>query len=183
MGAGFLPDVSEKRMFKDYSLQTTKGRALVALIVGAALGALVVAGFIAYEIKPHMVFRNAIQLVLAEYATSFMVWGFGIFLVGGPIWFVLHKTGLRTWPIALFIGFILPFALFFLIFTGQVSDILALQGSNDRLPFLTRPVLALRNLPVLDGGRAAMMSAIFGAVSSFIALTIWRIAYLRPPPC
>lgn len=167
-------------MFKDYTLQTTWGRALVALIVGTVLGALIVAGFIAYEVGPHMFLRNAIRFVMAKFASAFMVWGSGILLVGAPIWLVLHKAGFRTWLVALFTGFLLPFALFFPIFTGQLTGIKALQGCYDELAFLTRPVFASGTLPILGAGRAAAISAVFGAVGALIALTIWFVAYKRP---
>ena len=157
-------------MFKDYTLQTTWGRALMALAGGAVVGA---GGLVLFEVPFRMYIWKQDILQIAIFWTDIFFWALyyvsiALFLAGSPIWLLAHKLGFRTWQAATFVGFLLPFSILFIavLFTLFYNDMnLANQTSTS---FLWEIVLVF------------VLVTLFGIAT---ALTIWRIAYRRPAPC
>ena len=175
-------------MFRDYTLQTTKGRALFALLGGVIFATIVVGTKLLFG--NYMDFwiseleLNTFYTVVYTFSAPLIVWGVGVFFIGVPFWLVLHKKGFRTWMIALLSGFLLSFLVVFLVNTGFLTG-------NQIQPTYKEDVRFVGGDPRWDGQILSTFgwwfylkfAARVGLLGSVVALTIWRIAYRRLPPC
>ena len=157
-------------MFRDYSLQTTWGRAVLALATGAIIGAI---GTTLLYLPGHFYVWNRDMLEIVGFWTDtffFNLYYFSIamFLVGAPIWFLAHKLGFRTRKSAIFVGFGLSF---FFVFGGVILSFL-----NDAIT-LTREMKSLGPFWYV-----LFPFLVIPLTGTAIALTIWHIAYRRLSP-
>jgi len=152
-------------MFRDYTLQTTWGRGLVALAGGALVGAV---GVTALYLPGHwsiMQRDNAeiIEFWVASYAYNLYYVSLVLVLAGTPIWFLAHWLGFRTRASVLLIALVLSLS---------VVVLMAIIVIIEEVSFTSR-ILAMGNwvfaYPVIAIPLASIATA----------LTIWRIAYRR----
>ncbi len=167
-------------MFKDYTLQTTWGKALVALVGGAIVGALVVMYYditVNWTLSSDNTFKHgsgsSLQLVSFWTAIFFRYLtyvGAAIFVVGTPVWIFAHKFGFRTWLSAAFAGIVVPLVVVLSLLL--VSYIANEMGEVDGWYSSDNHWVGL-----------FLETVIFAFAGAPTALTIWRIAYRRPAPC
>ena len=147
-------------MFKDYTLQTSWGRAIFAIFGGSIIGASTLTGYFLSERYfrdgKDIFFEHILPTGFGVFFSMGFLWLFGLVLFGLPPWILAHFTGYRTWFVSLIFGFTVPFlvAIWF-FFTSEIS----LADS------------------LFD---AAGNAALFSLLGAIVALTIWRIAYRRP---
>ena len=177
-------------MFRDYTLQTTWGRALVALVVGAVVAALILDGYgwIKYNLEfegmfgySHLLsdFDTALALVIGL-AAPLAGWGMWA-MVFSLLWLLLHKFGYRTWLSLLLCGFAFSFIVFFVGFTNFLTGTRDLPEHLNNMPLLNNdPQWDGRTLTALGWKLAALKATGLGAVAAASALTIWCIAYQNP---
>ena len=156
-------------MFKDYTLQTSWGRALAALAAGAIIGAI---GITILYLPGHWpIWRQSpahiIEFWTEAFTSNLYYFSIALFLVGPPLWFLAHRLGFRTWASATCLGLALSVAANIYIITMLYwydieikSELKAMGIWVIIFPFVT--------IPLTGGG---------------IALTIWRVAYRRPSTC
>jgi hypothetical protein len=158
---------------------TTRRRAAAAVAAGAAAGAvatnapmLVVGLFFIGE--PGGFQNQHIPLLFYMFFLSFIVWSVGLALVGVPMWWLLHKKGLRSWWVAVLCGAIAAFV-------GGFAVSLALT-----LPIENASFADSGGHTMIDGEMTAYgwQSLVLGAVQigvcgAIVAAVVWRIAYRR----
>lgn len=138
--------------------ETTLGRAALALIAGAGMGVALLTAIVIMFDDP-----NVNALVLFASQTAPLVFGFlltGLVIVGAPIWWCLHRLGLRGWGAMVFGAALGPYGVLLIFFT--------LAEGPAALP------AALRTF--VQSEYAAAVPA-FGAMGA----VIWAVAYRRPP--
>lgn len=156
-------------MFRDYTLQTTWGRALVALAGGAVVGAI---GITLLDLPDRWYIWNGDFLQVVTYWADLFFYNLyyvsiALFLAGPPIWILAHRLGFRTWAGATFVGFGLSFSVVFLAGLATfMKNNMSFENQIKSLGvwFFVYPFIAL---PL---------------IGTLVALTIWRIAYRRPLP-
>ena len=107
---------------------------------------------------------------------ALMGWLFGIVLIGGPIWRLLHKAGKRQWYVALVTGaaipFFVPLAYQTGFFTGQNFFGSSYYGSGGQQ--------RIDGALTAFGWKMAFLQSFHSAVAGgVIGLTVWLIAYRR----
>ena len=157
-------------MFKDYTLQTTWKRALVALAVGAVFGAILIS---VYEVA-FLFFSGRVEnasglgLWLYKFPSTLIKFSVLIIVIGVPVFTLLHRTGFRAWLSFTMVGFAIPSTIRMVSFIGSPNTVYKLAE-----------VLNGRDI----GGVFLLNLVVMPVVVAATALTIWRIAYRRPPPC
>jgi len=143
--------------------RTTRQRAAAAVAAGAAVGAvatnvpMVVAGLL-YIGEPGGFESQHIPFLLYMVFIAFIVWTVGLVLVGVPIWWLLHKKGLRSWWVAVLCGAIAGFV-------GAFALSLALTLPIESASF---------------GWQDLVLGAVeIGVYGAIVAAVIWRTAYRR----
>ena len=153
-------------MFKDYTLQTSWGRALVALACGALVGAVGVTAL--YLPGQWAVWKRGnaeiIEFWTAAYVYNLYYVSITLVLAGIPIWFVAHRLGFRTRASALLIAFVLSLSIVIFMALVVIADGISFTSHIKSMgnwvfayPFILIPLASLAT-----------------------AFTIWRIAYRRP---
>src|SRR5215469_15858840 len=92
-------------------------RAGVALLVGAVLGAALVSlGMITPTLvavalgKAAVIYLpSAFMMGVLVFGTAFTVFAAGLFILAAPVWWALHRLGLRRWIYAVVLGVVLSF--------------------------------------------------------------------------
>jgi hypothetical protein len=158
---------------------TNVTRAIAALAAGASVGAVVtnadllVIGVL-YAGEPGGIQSQHIPLVISMFFLAFIIWGAGLVVVGAPMWWLLHRKGLRSWWIAVLSGAIAAFM-------GGLALSMALT-----LPIEHSSFGDSGGDTMIDGELTAygwqelFLGAVeVGVVGAIVAAVIWRIAYRR----
>ena len=179
-------------MFKDYTLQTTWGRALVALVVGVVFGAVIAALLstinIYSDFDPKAASRVHVTTMSSSFKYATYSWTIGLALIGIPIWLVIHYFGFRTLIVWMLLGFSVTFYVLLSLNTDSFSGS-RFGGSNyPDYPLggygWTGGRIFLGDTINSYGWWIAIRVSVIGSLQgSLVALTIWRIAYRRPAPC
>lgn len=151
--------------------ELTVGRATLALIIGGvmgasttALGIVVTGAFSGQETEPQSLQETIgerltmIPVASLIFLPALVLWLAGLFAIGAPGWFLLHRARLRSFPVALIYGFTLVLATAWL--PGPGPKLLA--RGDDWQPTLLWPALL------------GLAGAVVGAV-------VWRFAYRGRP--
>jgi len=164
-------------LFKDYTLQTSFKKVLLAVVCGVGFGAAIIAGHYLFgtfnsfggEYFAKYALRNGAGIFLI----AFLIWGAGLLVIGGPAWLLLHFTGYRTWLVALLLGFCLPFTAVFLVNTEFLT------GYNQGWSSYSQGGQQWLDGRLTGFGwwMAAFDSAIMGALGIPIALLVWYNSY------
>ena len=145
------------------SLTTNPRRATLAAAAGALIGALGVAIVVLLLATAGAETVNLSDLIVSIliFVVALVGWSLGLFLVGLPLWWLFHRTGRRSWRVAMLLGAFTTFVIVLLL--ERSGGILAVatgaSDSGDLISFVWIGAMA-----------------VLGAV---VALVIWRIAY-RP---
>ena len=159
---------------RDWGLETSGLRAVLAILVGAAVGT--TAMFVPCAILAGgTVTPEMWSLALVAY----IVWIIGLVLIGGPLWAVLHHKGLRGWLAALVAGASAPGLFWIIVMTlglGQGGgDVI--RGSPNGLVYLFQDG-HLTAAGLID---ALVQGATLGAIGACVGLAGWFVAYRRVP--
>ncbi len=166
-------------MFRDYTLQTTWRRALVALVGGAVVGAFCI---LLMDV-PFLVGVFDTPLEIAQYLTGELVdtliyVSAALLIFFTPFLIFANWFGFRTWLSSVLLGFSIPFVVVLMLNTEFLT------GKNEG-----KSIHSNGGFEWIDGeltlygwSVAAQRSALIALVGATVALTIWRIAYRRPRP-
>ena len=157
---------------------TTRWRAAAAVAAGAAVGAIatnvpmLVVGLL-YVGEPGGFESQHIPFLAYMVFIAFIVWIVGLALVGVPMWWLLHKKGLRSWWVAVLCGaiaaFVGDFALTFALTLSMHSSFSDSGGSTMIDGELTA-----------YGWQTLVLGAVqIGVCGAIVAAVIWRVAYRR----
>jgi hypothetical protein len=159
-------------------LETTPLRACFAVIAGSALGAvLVIATLFGHLMLGAL---SGMRVDVPNIAEIFwaLVYGSVLFLVGltvlaGPLWFLLHRAGRRSWVDAALLGMLLGFLV---SLAGYMSPALFVDGTSSfgdaGGPLLEDNVVTPHGWRVFLG-----YSAIYAIVCGLVGFAIWKMAY------
>jgi hypothetical protein len=159
---------------------TSPGRVVLALMVGAALGtAITSADYLIglYRVNgPDHFATYGLQKSASVSLIAYPIWLVFITVFGGPVWLLLHKLALRSWFAAVISGaiisFIVTLAMQTGMFTGRASSGWSYYGSGGEqwsggvmTPF---------------GWKIALIgSADFALIGGIVALVIWAVGYRK----
>ena len=185
----------KKWMFRDYTLQTTWGRALKGLGIGIVVGALIIGSlallmFNAY-IGGYMFYfqgrdeMGMVKTLTIAFGLPLVVWGmWGV--IFAPIWLLLHKLDYRTWLSLILAGFALTFFVVFMLSTNYFTGIRDWPERFNTAPYMDMdPRWHGATLTAFGWRLAGISAAISGVFGAVVAFSIWRSAYKRPVahPC
>ena len=151
-------------MASDYRIDT--GRIPWSIAAGALTGATIIAAptfvlSLVYESIDQFLSGNFL-MVMWTFVVAFVVWAIGLVVVGLPLWWLLHKKGVRRWWVAALCGAATAFV-------GAFALSLALMLLVESSPFKDPGAFAMIVLAAVEIG-------VYGAI---VAAVIWRIAYRR----
>ena len=159
---------------------TTLGRATAAMAIGALLGGAIFSAQNLWGIYIVFGFTDLIQFGIRQSVPGLVfaciVWGMGIFLLGGPIWLILHHRGVRQAWAAVAVGGTLPFIVAMALRTKLFT------GRDPTMDYSSAGGRVLWNDGVLtpDGWQSAVeVSLLYALFGSIIGAVIWRIAYRK----
>jgi hypothetical protein len=155
----------------------------LAIVAGAAFAAsLSSAQWLAAALRlfgPDSVFQSFPGTVFIVFLRGLVSWIFGIVMIGGPAWWLLHRHGFRGWRTAVLAGMALT-AIAVLVLAiplpGQ-SEGLPSSTNADRPPVngtIVRYQITQLGWEMI-GLRAALTAFVGGAVGGLM----WRVAYRR----
>ena len=154
---------------------TSCARAVLALAAGAITGATLTTawsfvgttGFDEYWLS-HAIF-------VFTYAA--VVWGAGLLLIATGPWALLHSYRLRTWPVAVALGFCLSFLVVFGLMTNGLGAVSAdgVSVADNGGPTWVNGQITRHGL--VEAFEFAGMCSGIGMV---VALTVWAVAYRQP---
>lgn len=147
----------------------TERRVFIAVNAAAAIGAVLLTLFWASLAKP-------LELMSA-YFFAHLIWFFAIACLGGPVWIVMHRFGLRHWVHAgLAGGVVLGIACMALMtgfFTGHSNSLQSATRSAGQWIWIDYHLTA-------EGWFDAIKSSLWiSPLGVILGLVIWRIAYRR----
>ena len=157
---------------------TTRRRAAAAVSVGALVGAVATNSptFVVTLLYIDRMQSQHIPILFFMLFMAFIVWVVGLALIGVPIWWLLHRKGLRSWWIAVLFGAI---AASIVDFALNLALTLPIEhssfGDSGGDTIIDGELTAYGWWGLVRG---AVLIGIGGAI---VALVIWRIAY-RPAP-
>lgn len=165
---------------KDKSYQTSATRIILALLVGAVVGAVFNAGQYLiglYEIHGSDHFAQyALSKGFRVFTVAFVIWFLGILFLGGPIWLGIHHLGYRRWTHATAIGALIPSIFIFVISTGFLTGA---KGGNFS-SYANGGQQWENGVLTSFGWKIAASSALqFAFVGLIVSASIWFIAYKR----
>jgi hypothetical protein len=173
--------------------ETTLGRAVLALVVGAFLGSVLTLvgtmGPMAVE-RPEFFGLDAarwewiVSTIIIVSVGSFFLFSTGLLVVGAPAWWLIHRAGYRNWPHLLMLGVALSIAFSF-----------ALEALSSSLPTPDESYRLAQSEYLLTHGRASAVvklqpearvwsemiveAALTAIAGGLVALVVWRMAYRR----
>jgi hypothetical protein len=106
---------------------------------------------------------------------AFIVWIVGLALVGVPMWWLLHKKGLRSWWVAVLCGAV---AASIADFALNLALTLPIEGSS----FAGGYSMIDGELTAYGWQSLVLDAAGIGFCGAIVAAVIWRIAYRRLDP-
>jgi MFS family permease len=165
---------------RDWTQQTSASRAILALLLGATIGASLYAGwnlFVLYDVNgPEHFVEFAGPKGSWIFLVSFFVLLVGLVFFGSPVWVVLHETGRRRCQHAALAGALVPFVVYFAFATGFFTGHANVQWTyydEGGQQWLDGVITGF-------GWMIALKQASqFAVIGAFIGLVIWRVAYRR----
>ncbi|PHR61227.1 MAG: hypothetical protein COA43_04410 [Robiginitomaculum sp.] len=117
---------------------------------------------------------SVLSNALILFVFSYFIWFVFLTILGGPIWYFLHKKQKTHWVYAIFSGAIIPFIIVFAMeasyFTGKKSS----YGSY----YANGKQLWIDGVLTSAGWVDAFSSALYySAVGTCISIVIWYVAY------
>ncbi|MEL6275400.1 MAG: hypothetical protein AAFY48_13700 [Bacteroidota bacterium] len=101
---------------------TNGGRVVLALIVGALLGAAWFALDYGYAVFQQQGLESFVEYgirnTLLALTYGAIVWFLCLAIFGGPVWIFLHFSGFRQWWIGVLAGYLVPFLVMIIMLTG-----------------------------------------------------------------
>ena len=162
-------------MASDYRIDT--GRIPWSMAAGALTGATIIAAptlvlSLLYDSIERFLTVNFL-MVMWTFVIAFVVWAIGLVVVGLPLWWLLHKKGVRRWWVAALCGavaaFVGSFALYLALTLpggGSYSD----SGGHTMID---------GELTAYGWQSIVLGAAEIGVCGAIVAAVIWRIAYRR----
>jgi hypothetical protein len=115
-----------------------------------------------------------LPFVVSMVLLAFFIWSVGLAVVGVPIWWLLHKKGLRSWQAAVLCGAIAAFVGGFAMNLGLVLSIESSSFSDSGGYSMIDGELTAY------GWRSLVLGAVqIGFIGAIVGAVIWRIAYRR----
>ncbi len=154
----------------------TAHRVFIALNVAAAVGSVLVLWPFAGKSIPSASFFDLAELMFI-YVIAHFIWFFGIAVLGGPVWIVMHQLGLRDWIHAGLTGGVLLgvacMAQMTNFFTGHSNSLIEATKSAGQWIWKDHRLTAEG---WADAIRTSLWISLLGIA---LGLVIWRIAYRR----
>lgn len=160
--------------------ETSVLRAVLALIVGAVAGGVIVSAVLSISFTmdaPGARFSPALALLIFVYA--FVVWGAGLFAIAPLPWIALHVTHRRGWPYAVILGGLATFVTMLAFLTNGF-------GLVNRSGFSATDAVGPTWIDGWITGRgwleAAEMAGIVALIGTVVGFAVWRVAYRHTSP-
>jgi hypothetical protein len=161
--------------------RTSPPRVLLALVLGAVIGALMVTVWFNWDTAQDRGVRYLLDywpsLILEYFELALAVWAFGLIAVGLVPWWLLHKAGRRDWRVAVTLGAALTFAVVFALGTNGFGLIPHAPGSDYSAS--DSGGLTIDHFRITRHGWlvALQEAGVFAAIGAVIGGIIWRTAY------
>jgi hypothetical protein len=157
---------ARRLMLKNAEYETTLPRAVLALGLGAVVGALLVSAWmIASELgQPVPTLTAAIDGAAWAFRYGLAIWGAGLVIVAPIPWLILHRGHYRTWLVAAMLGAVLAFFIALIAAVPFLVDV----------PQLMHGYINTREL--FAAFSAAGVCGVAGAIDGIV---VWRAAYFR----
>jgi len=159
-------------MMRTVEYRTNRSRACRALLAGTVTGASFIALLHVWILVQESGIPGSLHylpLIALMFMVAFGGWAVGLIIFAVPVWWLLHKTGVRNWPAAVIFGAIAAFlghvgleAVGFRAITAAMDSMF----SDDQLA----------QSGWWSAYRAPLAFAVVGVV---VATVIWRKAYRR----
>ena len=159
-----------------HAYETNLPRAVLALVVGTLVGAIIVTLFaVLTDIDYFREYgrQTAAGLLIFIYAAVF--WGAGLFLVAPLPWAILHRYHQRTWPIAAALSVILTFVVVLGLMTYGFGLFSSGYSASDNGGALWIDGRLTRH----GWAEAAKVSAMCSVAGALVGLVVWWVAYHR----
>jgi hypothetical protein len=161
--------------------EITPSRIVPSLIAGVLAGASLVTLWsifgTALNAGIYYVLNYGALAFFYTFVVALVVWAVGLMIFGFPIWWLLHKLGLRHWLIAIFVGGALSFLVGLAIDTRLFELLPPPADFNYSAGDSGGPTIVANRLTP-HGWNAALLSALQLSVGgALVALVIWRVAY------
>lgn len=146
------------------------------MLSGALLGAGMVFGVRLYEDFSTDYRVENVSLVAFVFAVAFVTWLVSISLLGGPIWFWLHRAGLRHLWVAAIVGALVP------MFGSVAYSTNMFKGRTDSgySEYAGGGQIWESGVLTPFGWQSAFQGAlVYGVMGAVIGCLIWRVAYRR----
>jgi len=162
------------------SYQTTAPRIILALLIGAALGAAFTTGDYLINLYQTNGPAHFDQYGLSKgsrvFQVSYVIWLIGITVFGCPAWLLLHSSGYRHWLHAAVSGASIPFAIIFFWSTGYLTG----RSGYSYSSYSNGGQQWENGVLTSFGWKMAAFSALqYAAIGLIIAVAIWFVAYKR----
>ena len=162
-------------MASDYRIDT--GRIPWSIAAGALTGATIVALptlvlSLVYDSIERFLTVNFL-MVMWTFVIALLVWALGLVVVGLPLWWIIHKNGLRRWWAATLCGAIAAFVAGFALSLASTLPFGGSFGDSGGDTMIDGELTAYGWQSIVLG------AAEIGVYGAIVAAVIWRIAY-RP---
>jgi hypothetical protein len=163
------------------SYDTTSPRVALSLIAGALAGASLIALWWVWGTAQNLGVQYLLNYgalpTVFVFIVALVIWAIGLATFGLPLWWLLHKLGLRHWLVAVVAGAALTFLVDFGIETRLFELIPPLISSNFSASDSGGPTIIANQL-TSHGWRVTFLAALqLSLGGALVALVIWRIAY------
>lgn len=154
----------------------TERRVFIALNVAACIGAVLVLWPFASRSLTNIRFFNLAEQMFF-YVIAHFIWFFGIAVLGGPVWMVMHQQGLRHWIHAGLTGGVLLGIACMAVMTGFFTGYSNFHQSETRA---AGQWIWVDGKLTAEGWSDALKSSLWiSLLGVILGLVIWRIAYRR----
>lgn len=149
-----------------------------AIVAGALIGGVIITLHwlitVARALGPAFVFGKGAGGALIVFMGAFLAWLAGLILIGGPIWWLLHRHHLHGWRAAALAAFAATFA------AGLILAIpLPHKGGAFREADRGGVLVENDQLTAYGWLKAAEGALLLSFVGAAAGLAVWRVAYRR----
>lgn len=165
------------------SYSTNPSRVILSLAAGAVTGAFLIALWhlcgTAQVLGIQYVLDYGLRPSSTVFVVAFIVWAVGLIVFGLPLWWLLHRLGLRKWLVAAVVGATMTFLVDFGIET-RAFELIPPPSNSTYFAGDAGGSTIINNRLTPHGWWAAFCGALMlSAGGILVALVIWRIAYRR----
>lgn len=165
------------------SYRTSPSRVILSLAAGAIMGALLIALWYVWGTAQTLGIQYVLDYGLRPSSTVFMValvvWASGLVIFGLPLWWLLHRFGLRNWLVPAAVGGAVTFLVNFAAATRLFELLPPPSNSSYSAGDAGGPTIIDNRLTPHGWWTTFEGSLVIGAGGILVALVIWRIAYRR----